>query len=373
MYVLSEVILNLGENLSTKAIFDTLNRQPEVFSSQRPLNASAILYLLGFEMSITLFFPGLSEDVIQETQFVKKAVVSKHLAQSPKALLSDLMQKAEHQFSYFNSLYRYFNNISNPLAVPSRYLVMTPCHLAADLKTLHLQAVSPLQATEIDQIKVDVEDFLKQDGLTIDGIGETHWLIHWPETIDYQQKSIMEFGLGPLTGDEADGGDKAKVNRLQSELQMLLHQHPINQQRNVNRILPVNAFWIWRDRVQMEIGACPYDVVVGDEAILGASSVEENQAMPPPNLELLESGLLRHFIQNSQKATTALVNSKKALVGSHQLLSTQEPSWLGELPGFIDATVSTLFKEHGRTVTLITHEKSYCLRPWYRRWLVWKK
>jgi hypothetical protein len=42
------------------------------------------------------------------------------------------------------------------------------------------------------------------------------------------------------------GSDPAarRVRRLQAEVQMLLHTHPINEQRQARGLLPVNSFWL---------------------------------------------------------------------------------------------------------------------------------
>ena len=37
----------------------------------------------------------------------------------------------------------------------------------------------------------------------------------------------------------------AYVRSLMNEIQMLLHEHPLNQRRERTRLLPVNAWWLW--------------------------------------------------------------------------------------------------------------------------------
>ena len=326
-------------------------------------------------MSITLFFPGLVEDAFRDTLFFKKAKASKVTSPRPKGILSELLQQPEHQFSYFSCLFRSFDSLAGKLESPEHYLVLSPCHLAADLKTLHLQAISPLEPAEIEELQSAVSEFLRADAMTIDAVGENHWLLRWPEPIDYQQNSIMELGLGPLSSDEASGIDKGKVNRLQSELQMLLHQHPVNQRRAANGKNAINAFWLWRDPISPASKSTSFDLIAGDELLRGLTAREHssNQSAPEGNAASNGNTALTDLLQAPQQFEEVLKNSKNTLIGSHDLLSLSNPEWLEHVPKCLDEFASTLFNRLGQTITLVTHENQYCLRPWYQRWPLWKK
>jgi len=41
------------------------------------------------------------------------------------------------------------------------------------------------------------------------------------------------------------GRDGARIRSLMNEIQMLLHEHPVNQGRERARLLPVNGWWLW--------------------------------------------------------------------------------------------------------------------------------
>ncbi len=42
-----------------------------------------------------------------------------------------------------------------------------------------------------------------------------------------------------------DGEDSGQLRRLMTELQMLLHAHPVNEERERLGKLPVNSLWFW--------------------------------------------------------------------------------------------------------------------------------
>lgn len=61
-----------------------------------------------------------------------------------------------------------------------------------------------------------------------------------------------------MRGREARGGAAKQVRRLQSELQLLLYPHPLNEEREQRGALTLNSFWLSGcGRVQPETGPAP--------------------------------------------------------------------------------------------------------------------
>jgi len=55
-----------------------------------------------------------------------------------------------------------------------------------------------------------------------------------------------------------------------NELQMLLHTHPVNQQRVQEGKLPVNSVWLWGEGSMPTIASSTFDHVYGDDILLEA-------------------------------------------------------------------------------------------------------
>lgn len=80
------------------------------------------------------------------------------------------------------------------------------------------------------------------------------WALHWVEPLRWyaSHEALAELptaSLDRVIGQPIDGWLPARkagaaVRRLQSEVQMLLHEHPINEAREARGDLPVNAFWL---------------------------------------------------------------------------------------------------------------------------------
>jgi len=67
--------------------------------------------------------------------------------------------------------------------------------------------------------------------------------------------AVTPFATVPVSADSAVGdspdaiaaldGDPATFHRLLSEIQMILHDHPVNRQRAIAGHAPVNSLWLW--------------------------------------------------------------------------------------------------------------------------------
>lgn len=80
------------------------------------------------------------------------------------------------------------------------------------------------------------------------------WSLHWAAPLRWYARheslgDVPTASLDRVIGRAIDAWLPARkagaaIRRLQSEVQMLLHQHPINDQREAQGELPVNAFWL---------------------------------------------------------------------------------------------------------------------------------
>lgn len=79
------------------------------------------------------------------------------------------------------------------------------------------------------------------------------------------------------------GGDgKAWINLL-NEIQMLLHQHPVNQQREDEGKFPINGLWAWGGGVLAGAGVVqpsPYDQLWGDDPLLAGLAAGQTRQQP---------------------------------------------------------------------------------------------
>jgi hypothetical protein len=66
------------------------------------------------------------------------------------------------------------------------------------------------------------------------------------------------------------GADSRRWHRLLTELQMLLHAHPVNEAREAGGRAPVNSVWLWAGGTLPAQGAASYAAVWSNDAVVGA-------------------------------------------------------------------------------------------------------
>ena len=127
---------------------------------------------------------------------------------------------------------------------------LRPCHwqLGLDHVTLLNPADVALTEAESHALLATVQPLLAEDGIALHYHRPDAWLAQGALFDGLTTCSMARALQAPVTRDvlaaaptEAQG---AHLRRLQTELQMLLYHHPVNEAREAARRWPVNALWI---------------------------------------------------------------------------------------------------------------------------------
>lgn len=111
----------------------------------------------------------------------------------------------------------------------------------------HIQAahgaVLAIQPAEALQWCADLSAFFATDGWQFQVWRPDVWRVTAPPLPPWESACILD--LPPLLDENSRpyGAGSARLLQAQTEIQMLLHTHPLNRHRN----LPVNAVWFWQD------------------------------------------------------------------------------------------------------------------------------
>ncbi len=141
------------------------------------------------------------------------------------------------------------NTVSEPLIpVGVEGLVCAdPIGLKADRDSATL--ISPqqlgLSEQEADKLLETLNGFLAEDGLTFFRQDAAQWFMN-----GMNADALASYPPSFLANRKAstflpEGDDAAPWRRLLTEIQMLLHTHPVNLQRESNGLTPVNSVWFW--------------------------------------------------------------------------------------------------------------------------------
>ena len=131
------------------------------------------------------------------------------------------------------------------------WLRADPVHLHVSRDNVQLLDSHVLKPTqdEADAIVKTLNAHLLSDGLMIEARDAARWYMRIPEAEAPETTPLWQANganvFDHLPKDSADGDGKINWRRLQNELQMLLHDHPVNTAREARGELAINGIWFW--------------------------------------------------------------------------------------------------------------------------------
>jgi hypothetical protein len=126
----------------------------------------------------------------------------------------------------------------------------TPVHLVAGLDTVRVHPAGVLRLTPEEQnaLELDFGRVFAGSGWSLHATGRRELLLvggaPQPSGSVRSHDPQLWLGIDPRAGLPAGPGADA-LRRLGAEMEMWLHEHPVNQQRAARGQLSVSAFWIW--------------------------------------------------------------------------------------------------------------------------------
>ncbi len=122
-----------------------------------------------------------------------------------------------------------------------------PVHLLTAIDHLQLGRSSiDLEPAEVAAILADLNRHLDGRGFFLQAVGRGRdWLLACREPLDCTSVEPGEAEGQNLRETMPRGRDGATVRALMNEIQMLLHEHPVNEARASRREPVVNSLWLW--------------------------------------------------------------------------------------------------------------------------------
>jgi hypothetical protein len=127
------------------------------------------------------------------------------------------------------------------------WFVAQPVHFAAGVDHLRLAPLALAALTDDDASVLGalVGSHFGTGELTVAAFIHGAWLLRSARSIDCSTQP-PDAVVGHNVHDFMPAGrDGARIRSLMNEIQMLLHEHPVNQRRERARQLPVNGWWLW--------------------------------------------------------------------------------------------------------------------------------
>jgi len=122
-----------------------------------------------------------------------------------------------------------------------------PVHLRARREQLLLAGPDFLHVTaaESGQLASALNAHFAPDALAFQALHPARWYARLPETPDLTTKTLTEATGANVANLMPAGRDALHWHRIVNEIQMLLHEHPVNLARESRGELAINSVWIW--------------------------------------------------------------------------------------------------------------------------------
>lgn len=124
-------------------------------------------------------------------------------------------------------------------------LCADPCYLHADRDRLLLFPIDDLTLNEASRLINTIQPILATFAAELVMIDANHWSILLEKIPDISLTAMPSLTAKSVMAALPTGAEKADWLRLWNEIQMLLFEHPVNQQRQLAGKLPVNSVWFW--------------------------------------------------------------------------------------------------------------------------------
>ncbi|MDF7675339.1 hypothetical protein PT286_01070 [Neisseriaceae bacterium ESL0693] len=106
-----------------------------------------------------------------------------------------------------------------------------------------------LTLTEAQAFCQALSQWFHEDGWQFMPLSADVWLVQTPRPLDFSQPDILDLGGVISIADKPQGADARLLLQKQTELQMFLYQHPLNQQRTVRGLPAINDVWLQQDSI----------------------------------------------------------------------------------------------------------------------------
>lgn len=183
-------------------------------------------------------------------------------------------------------------------AADAAWLCADPAWIQPDLNGARLLACGQMQLSmdEAQALARPLKPVFGDAGMILEISSPDRWHLRLPVHSPVPDFAAPEQALGEdLYQHLPQGADGRRWRALLTEVQVLLHQHPLNAERREHGLAPINSLWLWGggrlpNRVNSALAA-----VVADDLLLGALAKRANVTVlprTPASLQQLRAGWL---------------------------------------------------------------------------------
>jgi hypothetical protein len=200
------------------------------------------------------------------------------------------------------------------------WLRAQPIHFAAGLDrltTVPLQGAARMSVAERQMLSLTLVDHLQSTGMQLHEGADGEWLLRSEEPLQVRTVTPEFAASNPHAEILPRGPDAGGLRRLMTEMQMLLHEHPVNTQRQARGLPALNAIWVHGEGILSDMKAESLPAASGDDVYLRGIYRLHGQPVKAPAADAAE------LLSQVAGPTVAIVDVPD--------LETLESKWLAPL------------------------------------------
>jgi len=153
------------------------------------------------------------------------------------------------------------------------WLSADPAWVQPDMSGARLLACGqlPLSMDEAQALAEPLRPVFDEAGMSLEVSSPQHWHLRLPAQTPLPDFAAPEQALGEdLYEHLPQGAEGRRWRVLFNEVQVLLHQHPLNAQRRERGVAPINSLWFWGGGVRPSRIDTALRGVIGEDILLRA-------------------------------------------------------------------------------------------------------
>lgn len=195
------------------------------------------------------------------------------------------------------------------------YFQVMPVHFQVGLDDVRYLLPPPLSNVEAEAIFESLKPLISSAGFNLlKGSSESgsEWYLWCERELKINTFSLRNLSHSRLFNLMPQGADASVLRRLMTELQMLLHDHPVNQQRQRQGLLPVNALWFYGHAPVKPVSCSIQPIVISDLPYVRGlcQGLNLQHQMPPTDVRsLLEMNVERLLLVLPEQSLQSVENA----------------------------------------------------------------
>jgi hypothetical protein len=275
-------------------------------------------------------------------------------------------------------------------AAIDQWLRADPAFVLADAVTLRLLACGKmdLSTKEVDELAAALKPLFGDSGFLLEATHPERWYLRCARAAKLPTFSSPDEALGDDLAQHLPHGEDARRWRsLLNEVQMTLHDHPVNSARVRRGLPPVNSVWVWGGGVLPDWVRSAFSAVYSDDEVVvalarlaGTAKIGNVVQALSPGSPLLDEpswrtrqGSTHRFPKDSAANETSLPTTRLS-AGEQILVDLRRERDLAALEQHCFTPIQTLLARRKIRRLNLSFESGerMLIKPW-QRWRFWRR